>query len=139
MSDRSGRVVTDVAHEMNRREWTNGEAISLASKVAFLYRPMYFPPLDSYGRDGIKVLNARLKASDHQIILSSTKYEDYLRAFNWIYRRCELSIQRELERPWVVTLAVKLRCPPKVLRKRAFKRKVLDNMLMIVGGREGRW
>jgi hypothetical protein len=133
--DNTGRKVTTAAKEIRDRRWTNGGVpISLVSKVAFIFHPARFAPLDSYGRIGINRLRGSQSAGGEGHAKFRT-YEEYLADFNRFFRRYEEQITKELGNSWTISLAKRLNCPPRALRTRAFRRKVFDNVLMGLGGR----
>lgn len=139
----SAKAVDLVTNEIAAKGWSHqsrdekwSEPISLVSKVAFFFVPENFVPMDRYSRLGVNKLRGK-KKDGGQGHLNSKLYECYLGEFeNW-FSAYEVQINGELKGAWVKELAKNLDCEPAELDRRAFRRKVFDNMLMQLGGRAG--
>lgn len=105
---------------------------SLVSKVAFLYSPGWYPPMDKYSKKGLNALRGtkRKGGVGH---LGFASYAEYLSCFEIHYRAHQKSIVEALAERWVTTYWRKLGVNESVRCTEKFRRKVFDNVLMQIG------
>lgn len=109
-----------------------GLPISLISKVAFLFSPTKYPPLDRFGKKGLNRLRGTNKSggSGH---LQFAMYQEYYGEFGKYFRIFEPCIRNEINQDWAQELAGKFDVAGDRINKKAFRRKVFDNVLMNIG------
>jgi len=127
--DKDGTAITAAAKELASKGWTHRHRIplSLVSKIAFFLRPERYVPLDGFSLRGLRNLSGAR--------LASRRYEHYLNAFNRVFDDNRVPIRTATTSDWATALAGEMGCRPTVLRSPAFRHKVLDNVLMRLGGR----
>jgi len=126
-----GPTVQQTADELKRRGIAPVKPVSLVSKVAYFLKPERFALTDRYARAGLERLR-REAGIRGKLALD---YVAYLQAFNEQFKRLETDIKAECNRPWARELVKRLGyAPEEVLKRRGFRRKVLDNFLLIKGG-----
>lgn len=109
-----------------------GLPISLVSKVAFLFNPTKYPPLDRFGKKGLNRLPGTKKSGGSGYSTFST-YQEYYGEFNRHFRHFEPCIRNEINESWLQELAQKFDVAGDRISKKAFRRKVFDNILMNLG------
>jgi len=109
--------------------------VSLFSKVAFFFRPDVFIPYDTTALEGLtKLVETKRKGVRHA--LNARVYGEYLSLFDQEYRRARRELTTFLSKPWVKDVAKRLGLPQQFLLLPRFQRKVFDNLLMQLGGRQ---
>ena len=109
-----------------------GLPTSLVSKVAFLFDPSNYPPCDTLAKSGLNKLRG-VKKSGGLGHLNFYTYKEFLAEFNRTYTLVCQTIREEVEADWVSAFAEKVGVSRQSQRSKAFKRKVLDNLLMSIG------
>jgi hypothetical protein len=140
LRDRQGASVERAVRMAKRKGWgaqalghgQSSSMQSLISKVAFFFRPDLFVPYDSLALAGANRLRLTSKRGDPGK-LTSPSYREYLDAFDGIYKLSERQLSHVLRESWVVAVAKRLNVNRRALSRPAFRRKVLDNLLMSKG------
>lgn len=109
---------------------TKSSPLSLTSKIAFLIEPARFSPLDRYSKRGLRIALGLRGAAG-----SFSRYEDYIASFDSLFAQSRKEIEEECRAPWADQLARRLACGKRKTPALALQRKVLDNLLMGIGGR----
>lgn len=130
--------VTTAALHIAKRGWsrthpksgTGSLPLSLASKIAFLIDPSRFAPMDSFSRAGLRKV-CGLSGAEGRF----ARYEDYLMRFDSLFDSTRHQLAEASTATWVAQLGKELHCRSNMPSSLAFKRKVLDNLLMGAGGR----
>ena len=140
-TNRDGRAVDRAAKTISDKGWgavkrADGKSslpVSLVSKIAFFLKPDVFIPYDSTALRGINCLRGT-KKNGGQGRLAGPSYREYLQAFERVYVSSERQISIMLREPWVKAVSTRLGLDPKVISRPTFRRKVVDNLLMQLGG-----
>jgi hypothetical protein len=139
----TGQVVDEAAAHIQRMRWAsrerkNGVAslpLSLVSKTGFLLTAGTIMPYDTFARSGLNALRGTKKSGGRGHLESPT-YSEYIRAFDYEFEKFQAEIKSELASSWAKNLAARLGCSPETLQSRKFQRKIFDNVLMRIGGRQ---
>ena len=114
----------------HRKSGTGSLPLSLTSKIAFLIDPSRFAPMDSFSKAGLRKV-CGLSGAEGRF----ARYEDYLKRFDSLFDTARHQLAEASSATWVAQLGRELDCRSNVPSSLAFKRKVLDNLLMGAGGR----
>jgi hypothetical protein len=137
LKDQTGQAVDSAVQQISERGWGarrtkaggSSSTLSLVSKVAFLFKPDLFTPLDSFALTGLRCLAEAGRAN-------ASTYQEYLVAFEAASQRLGSHVTAALHQGWVGPLATQLGLESDDLRRPAIQRKVVDNLLMQSGGRD---
>jgi len=137
--DQAAKYIRDMKWtSQKRKDGTASSPISLVSKIGFFLNPDYLIPYDSYARMGLnKHLVSKKEGGDGTF--RGKNYSEYLAIFNRKFELAKKSIVTGLDEKWVTELANKLSCELKYLKMIRMQRKVFDNYLVHVGGKDYVW
>jgi hypothetical protein len=141
-ADIAGQAIDKAAMELKKRGMSSNPGkkaapslpLSMASKVAFLFKPQTYAPLDSYGRKGLNTLRGK-KVDGGKGHAKYDTYKTYLADFNYFLHQEKERIDSELQAKWVHALSKHLCVTQENIKSDAFRRKSFDNILMTIGGR----
>ena len=141
-ADRNGGAIDRMATTLKRKGFSAKSGskrrpvlpISLVSKIAFFFEPSKYTPYDNFGQKGLNTLRGTRKSGGlgHSAYKS---YAEYLGDFNGYFSEYDERIRSEISTPWAKGLSQRMSVTAYQTRTIAFRRKVLDNILMGLGGR----
>ena len=112
--------------------YKGNQQLSLASKIAFYVNSEHYLPFDKYSRKGLSKLRRSLKQVGD---IGFTDYVTYIKSFNEMYLHLKHEIKTACEWTWVEPKIAQIGLDPETsIRTERFRRKILDNYLMWLGG-----
>lgn len=146
LEGKGGPAVDQAAKYIRDMRWTSrkrkdGSAstpVSLVSKVGFFFNPDNLIPYDSFARKGLNRLRGSKKEGGEGHYRGNN-YSEYLAIFNEKFSYTKNSIIAAIDEAWAPALARKLGCELKYLKMVRMQRKVFDNYLVHIGGKDYIW
>lgn len=129
------RRVDKAARHIAKQGWSarGRKPTSLVSKVGYFYRPESIVPMDRLARAGLKELVKSEGEGFHTEIRPSMSYEKYEECFGKMFKKYRVEIAAACTKSWAREFLWEIGRSDSCLSSNAFRKKVFDNYLMLLG------